>query len=59
MEVVENYFPQYALQDQEVLSRKESIDKVLALVPEDILFPICIDFIHLGRKMNSKLENWV
>ncbi|XP_037539918.1 DNA primase small subunit [Nematolebias whitei] len=36
LEVVENYFPQYALQDQEVLSRKESIDKVLALVPEDV-----------------------
>lgn len=36
--MVERYFPQYALQDQEVLGRKESIDKVLALVPEDILF---------------------
>uniref|UniRef100_A0A4W6EVF9 DNA primase n=1 Tax=Lates calcarifer TaxID=8187 RepID=A0A4W6EVF9_LATCA len=35
--VVENYFSQYALQGQEILSRKESVDKVLALVPEDIL----------------------
>lgn len=37
LDVVEFYFPQYALQKQELLSRKESIDKVLALVPEDIL----------------------
>uniref|UniRef100_A0A8D3DEV1 DNA primase n=1 Tax=Scophthalmus maximus TaxID=52904 RepID=A0A8D3DEV1_SCOMX len=36
--VVERYFPQYALHEQEILSRKESVDKVLALVPEDILF---------------------
>ncbi|CAL8367527.1 unnamed protein product [Lota lota] len=36
--VVERYFPQYALQDQGVLGHKESVDKVLALVPEDILF---------------------
>ncbi|XP_013862728.1 DNA primase small subunit [Austrofundulus limnaeus] len=36
LDVVELYFPQYALQKQEILSRKESIDKVLALVPEDV-----------------------
>uniref|UniRef100_A0A672FTW0 DNA primase n=1 Tax=Salarias fasciatus TaxID=181472 RepID=A0A672FTW0_SALFA len=36
--VVEKYFPQYALKDQDILGRKESVDKVLALVPEDILF---------------------
>ena len=35
--VVERYFPQYALQDQAVLGLQESVDKVLALVPEDIL----------------------
>uniref|UniRef100_A0A3B3XDX7 DNA primase n=1 Tax=Poecilia mexicana TaxID=48701 RepID=A0A3B3XDX7_9TELE len=35
--VVERYFPQYALQDQNILGRKESEEKVLALVPEDIL----------------------
>uniref|UniRef100_A0A667W816 DNA primase n=1 Tax=Myripristis murdjan TaxID=586833 RepID=A0A667W816_9TELE len=35
--VVEHYFSQYALQEQNILSNKESIDKVLALVPEDIL----------------------
>ncbi|XP_029974586.1 DNA primase small subunit [Salarias fasciatus] len=34
--VVEKYFPQYALKDQDILGRKESVDKVLALVPEDV-----------------------
>ncbi|XP_032409211.1 DNA primase small subunit isoform X1 [Xiphophorus hellerii] len=34
--VVEHYFPQYALQDQNILGRKESEEKVLALVPEDV-----------------------
>ncbi|XP_007566394.1 DNA primase small subunit [Poecilia formosa] len=34
--VVERYFPQYALQDQNILGRKESEEKVLALVPEDV-----------------------
>uniref|UniRef100_A0A671VWZ7 DNA primase n=1 Tax=Sparus aurata TaxID=8175 RepID=A0A671VWZ7_SPAAU len=29
--VVERYFPRYALQDQDILGRKESVDKVLAL----------------------------
>uniref|UniRef100_A0A3P8TKJ2 DNA primase n=1 Tax=Amphiprion percula TaxID=161767 RepID=A0A3P8TKJ2_AMPPE len=36
--VVERYFPRYALQEQDILGRKESVDKVLSLVPEDILF---------------------
>lgn len=36
--VVKQYFPQYALHDQDILGRKESVDKILALVPEDILF---------------------
>ncbi|XP_027865609.1 DNA primase small subunit isoform X2 [Xiphophorus couchianus] len=34
--VVKHYFPQYALQDQNILGRKESEEKVLALVPEDV-----------------------
>ncbi|CAL8257448.1 unnamed protein product [Gadus morhua 'NCC'] len=38
LKVVERYFPQYALHDQAVLGLKESVDKVLALVPEDILY---------------------
>ncbi|XP_028264833.1 DNA primase small subunit [Parambassis ranga] len=34
--VVEQYFSQYALQAQDILGRKESVDKVLALMPEDV-----------------------
>ncbi|XP_076840801.1 DNA primase small subunit [Brachyhypopomus gauderio] len=36
LSVVERYFPKYAIQDQELLSSMESVDKVLSLVPEDI-----------------------
>lgn len=39
--VVEHYFPQYALQEQEILGRKDTTEKVLALTPEDILFTAC------------------
>uniref|UniRef100_A0A8C7UVN6 DNA primase n=1 Tax=Oncorhynchus mykiss TaxID=8022 RepID=A0A8C7UVN6_ONCMY len=36
--VVERYFSQYALLGQDILGSKEAVDKVLALLPEDILF---------------------
>lgn len=36
--VVEKYFDQYALHEQDILGQKESVEKVLALVPDDILF---------------------
>uniref|UniRef100_A0A673MG22 DNA primase n=1 Tax=Sinocyclocheilus rhinocerous TaxID=307959 RepID=A0A673MG22_9TELE len=40
LSVVERYFQQYAIVDQDILGSKESVDKVLALLPEDILsFP--------------------
>lgn len=35
--MVERYFPQYAIVEQDILGSKESVDKVLALLPEDIL----------------------
>lgn len=35
--MVEKYFTQYALHDQDILGQKESLEKVLALVPDDIL----------------------
>ncbi|CAG14371.1 unnamed protein product, partial [Tetraodon nigroviridis] len=38
LKVVEKYFTPYALHEQDVLGRKESVEKVLALVPDDILF---------------------
>lgn len=37
---MEHYFPQYAIQEQDILGRQESMEKVLSLVPEDILFPM-------------------
>ncbi|XP_053173092.1 DNA primase small subunit [Scomber japonicus] len=42
--VVENYFDQYAIQDQDILGRKESVDKVLALTPEDVKKELQQDF---------------
>lgn len=42
--VVERYFPRYALQEQGILSHKESVDKVLALVPEDVRKELQQDF---------------
>lgn len=38
LDVVKEYFTQYALHDQDLMGSKESVEKVLALVPEDILF---------------------
>lgn len=42
--VVEQYFPQYGLQEQDILGRKESVDKVLGLVPEDVRKELQQDF---------------
>ncbi|XP_049611521.1 DNA primase small subunit [Syngnathus scovelli] len=36
LSILERYFPMYALQQQDILGRKESIEQVLALVPEDV-----------------------
>uniref|UniRef100_A0A3Q4I133 DNA primase n=1 Tax=Neolamprologus brichardi TaxID=32507 RepID=A0A3Q4I133_NEOBR len=38
LKVVKEYFSRYALHDQDLMGSKESVEKVLALVPEDILF---------------------
>ncbi|XP_020496490.1 DNA primase small subunit [Labrus bergylta] len=42
--VVERYFSGYALQEQDILGRKESVDKVLGLVPEDVRKELQKDF---------------
>ncbi|XP_029995888.1 DNA primase small subunit [Sphaeramia orbicularis] len=42
--VVEQYFPRYGLQEQDILGRKESVDKVLGLVPEDVRKDLQQDF---------------
>lgn len=44
LSVVEKYFPRYALQEQDILGRKESVDKVLGLVPEDVRRELQQDF---------------
>ncbi|XP_061545554.1 DNA primase small subunit isoform X1 [Phycodurus eques] len=42
--VVERYFSTYALQEQDILGRKESVEQVLALVPEDVRKELQQDF---------------
>uniref|UniRef100_A0A8C6TRS4 DNA primase n=1 Tax=Neogobius melanostomus TaxID=47308 RepID=A0A8C6TRS4_9GOBI len=42
--VVKRYFPRYALQEQDILGHKETLDKVLALVPEDVRKELLQDF---------------
>ncbi|KAJ0036243.1 hypothetical protein NQD34_004920 [Periophthalmus magnuspinnatus] len=42
--VVERYFSRYALHEQDILGRKETLDKVLALVPEDVRKELQQDF---------------
>ncbi|XP_053704685.1 DNA primase small subunit [Synchiropus splendidus] len=44
LSVVERYFPKYALQDQDILSGKKSVDKVLGLIPEDARKELQQDF---------------
>ncbi|KAA8590827.1 hypothetical protein FQN60_001770 [Etheostoma spectabile] len=52
--VVERYFPRYALQEQDILGRKESVNKVLALMPEDILFTKCS---RSGKELQQDFQN--
>ncbi|KAM8862235.1 DNA primase small subunit [Spinachia spinachia] len=42
--LVEQYFPRYALLEQDILGRKESVDKVLSLMPEDVRKQLQQDF---------------
>lgn len=42
LSVVEHYFPQYAIVEQDILGSKESLDKVLALLPDDILSSLVV-----------------
>lgn len=51
--VVERYFTRYALQEQDILGRKETLDKVLALVPEDVRKELQQDFQN-ERKPESR-----
>uniref|UniRef100_A0A8C1PFC8 DNA primase n=2 Tax=Cyprinus carpio TaxID=7962 RepID=A0A8C1PFC8_CYPCA len=50
LSVVERYFCQYAIVEQDILGSKESVDKVLALLPEDILsFPVVLSQYHIKK----------
>uniref|UniRef100_A0A8C5E432 DNA primase n=1 Tax=Gouania willdenowi TaxID=441366 RepID=A0A8C5E432_GOUWI len=55
--VVNKYFLRYALQDQDILGQKESVEKVLALTPEDILFnnshPLIFRTVSLSKLKHS------
>lgn len=51
--VVERYFTRYALQEQDILGNKETLDKVLALVPEDTRKDLQQDFQN-ERKPESR-----
>lgn len=51
--VVERYFTRYALQEQDILGNKETLDKVLALVPEDSRKDLQQDFQN-ERKPESR-----
>ncbi|XP_026862787.2 DNA primase small subunit isoform X1 [Electrophorus electricus] len=68
--VVENYFNKYAIVDQELLASKESVDRVLSLLPEDVRkellvhyqneknpvnrWGILTDLVNQKREMSSK-----
>ncbi|KAK2885737.1 hypothetical protein Q8A67_016574 [Cirrhinus molitorella] len=44
LSVVERYFRQYAIVDQDILGSKESVDKVLAVLPEDIKKELMVNY---------------
>ncbi|XP_056588232.1 DNA primase small subunit [Triplophysa dalaica] len=52
--VVERYFPQYAIVGQDILSSKESVDKVLGLLPEDIRKEL-VDFYQIEK---NPMKRW-
>ncbi|XP_067227729.1 DNA primase small subunit [Chanodichthys erythropterus] len=54
LSVVEHYFPQYAIVEQDILGSKESLDKVLALLPEDIKK----DLTTYCQKVKNPMERW-
>ncbi|XP_036448176.1 DNA primase small subunit [Colossoma macropomum] len=54
LSVVEHYFPQYAIVGQDLLSSKESVDKVLSLLPEDIRK----DLLNLYQTEKNPSKRW-
>ncbi|KAH0629136.1 hypothetical protein JD844_010981 [Phrynosoma platyrhinos] len=72
LDVVKKYFEEYALVGQDILGSKESYEKVLALVPEHILFeiseksqghrinhpPARANLLSEFRKKNDSVQRW-
>ncbi|KAM8802747.1 DNA primase small subunit [Rhynchonycteris naso] len=69
--IINKYFEEYALVDQDILGNKESCNKILALVPENILSqdhfysmflnspsPIYDELQQIFQKHNSSLQRW-
>ncbi len=57
--MVERYFQQYAIVDQDILGSKESVDKVLALLPEDILsFPVVLSQYQYFSSLHQYQSNF-
>ncbi|XP_058620394.1 DNA primase small subunit [Onychostoma macrolepis] len=54
LSVVEHYFQQYAIVDQDILGSKESVDKVLALLPEDIKKDLTV----LYKDVKDPMKRW-
>ncbi|KAB5546368.1 hypothetical protein PHYPO_G00071260 [Pangasianodon hypophthalmus] len=52
--VVEHYFPQYAIVGQELLGSKASVDKVLSLLPEDILY----ELLNTYQTEKNPMKRW-
>ncbi|XP_051780748.1 DNA primase small subunit [Erpetoichthys calabaricus] len=54
LSLIMSYFEDYALIDQDILGRPESVENVLALLPEDILLETCSDF----QKYKTSVKRW-
>nr|KAF6497223.1 DNA primase subunit 1 [Rousettus aegyptiacus] len=53
--IINKYFEEYALVNQDILGNKESCDKILALAPENIL---CQDHFLFFQNHHSSLQRW-
>ncbi|KAL4701481.1 hypothetical protein H8959_015485, partial [Pygathrix nigripes] len=71
--IIKKYFEEYALVNQDILKNKESWDKILALVPENILSRdhFCVSYLFLNdpspihdelqqgfQKSQNSLQRW-
>ncbi|XP_066564694.1 DNA primase small subunit isoform X2 [Amia ocellicauda] len=59
--VIEPYFPSYALDSQDILGSKESVEKVLALMPEEARKELRMDFLQETSPARrwALIQSWV